>query len=295
MARVSRITLAQRFITDYFHQLGRSAFSQKELFDIISDKRDTWDLPATSTEARIVEKLIRNNFLREAKLTLSNGTESSIYLFEIPSIYEIAVALRPKSFISHFSAVYLHGLTNQVPKTVYSSIEQSRKILQDVPTLNQSSIDRAFSAPQRRSHLHTTYLDYTILLVSSKHSNRAGIKLSTRHPQSHFSYTTLERTLIDIAVRPNYAGGAQQVLSTYEAAVAQGNISTNKLLSTLEASDYIYPYHQAIGFYLERAGYQGKLLEALRQIPRRFKFYLDYDMPDPEYDTIWKIWHPKGL
>ena len=107
--------------------------------------------------------------------------------------------------------------------------------------------------------------------------------------------TNLERTLMDITVRPNYAGGAFAVLDAYRHAVKENRISSNKLLALLEAMDFTYPYHQAIGFYLERAGYEGKLIEKLKVIPMKYKFYLDYGMTSKTYDSNWKIWHPTTM
>lgn len=60
--------------------------------------------------------------------------------------------------------------------------------------------------------------------------------------------TKLERTLIDIAVRPNYAGGVHHVLEAY--AAAKSRVSVNVLLATLQKMEYVYPYHQVIGFYI---------------------------------------------
>jgi predicted transcriptional regulator of viral defense system len=214
-------------------------------------------------------------------------------LFGNPPIYEIAVTLRPKSYISHYPAVFLHELTTQVPKTIYTTKELTAKLNRN-PPLTQEAIDKAFLQPQRRSQLLTEYEDYTIILLNSKFSNRSGVLLSTRYKNA-FSYTGVERTLMDITVRPNYAGGAFAVLEAYRRAVSRNEISTNKFLANLKNMHFIYPYHQAIGFYLEKAGYSGKLLDSLRGIPMPFKFYLDYEMKDKSYDQKWKIWYPTGM
>jgi hypothetical protein len=68
-------------------------------------------------------------------------------------------------------------------------------------------------------------------------------------------------------------------------------ISTKELISLLAQTKYVYPYHQALGFLLERAGMSPTQLEPLRRLPRRFKFYLDYGMKRPLYDPEWKIYY----
>jgi len=61
--------------------------------------------------------------------------------------------------------------------------------------------------------------------------------------------TGLERTLVDAVVRPDYSGGIEEVLKAFTA--VKGEISVNKMLAILKKMDYMYPYHQALGFYLE--------------------------------------------
>src|ERR1043166_683087 len=91
--------------------------------------------------------------------------------------------------------------------------------------------------------------------------------------------TNLERTLIDLLVRPRYAGGVHEVLVAFR--LAKERVSVARLLACLRALDYSYPYHQSLGFYLERAGYDQRHVARVRELPRNFDFYLTYGMTDP--------------
>lgn len=106
--------------------------------------------------------------------------------------------------------------------------------------------------------------------------------------------TDIERTLIDIVVRPIYAGGVKEVLKAYR----QGKnfVSVEKLAETLQQTDYVYPYHQAIGFYMEKSGaYDESEFQLLKKTPMNFDFYLDYKMHEFKYSEDWKIYYPKDL
>ena len=105
--------------------------------------------------------------------------------------------------------------------------------------------------------------------------------------------TGLERTLIDIVVRPDYAGGVYQVLQAFKS--AKDRMSVNVLLATLKKLDYAYPYHQAIGFYLQRAHYDPDRWERIKKLAQEFDFYLAHDISDRDYDQSWRIFFPKGL
>jgi hypothetical protein len=104
----------------------------------------------------------------------------------------------------------------------------------------------------------------------------------------------LERTLIDIVVRPAYAGGIFQVFQAYRAA-KEKDLSINRLLATLNKLNYVYPYHQAIGFLLKRAGYEEKRYSLLREAGLNFDFYLTHGIQDAEYSREWRLFFPRGL
>jgi hypothetical protein len=59
--------------------------------------------------------------------------------------------------------------------------------------------------------------------------------------------------------------------------------------------NFIYPYHQAIGFYLERTGYQEKAYKPFQELPRQFKFYLAHNIKRPLYDEQWQVYYPRGF
>ncbi len=293
MAAKSTILLSKSALDDFFASNIKKVFSQKDFFALIEEKRYPWNLPATVAPAKIASKWVDHQFLNTYLFQLSDGNEETFYLYGAPSIFEIAVSLRNRSYISHYPAVQLNNLTSQIPKTIYTTLELSPKLYKPI-SISQASIDKAFAQSQRRSQLQTIYEDYSILLLQGKNSARSGVLLSAYYDNA-FSFTGLERTLIDITVRPNYAGGAFAVLDAYRRAVESNALSIKKLLAILTKMDFIYPYHQAIGFYLERAEYSSKFLDEIRMIPRVYQFYLDYGMMEKKYDENWKIWFPKGI
>lgn len=105
--------------------------------------------------------------------------------------------------------------------------------------------------------------------------------------------TNIERTLIDAAVRPIYTGGISEVAKAFQFAKEQ--VSVNRLGAMLKKLSYTYPYHQSIGYYLERAGYRSSQLDLLRRSPMEYDFYLDHGMQDTKYIKDWRLHGPRGF
>jgi predicted transcriptional regulator of viral defense system len=106
-------------------------------------------------------------------------------------------------------------------------------------------------------------------------------------------FTNLERTLIDITVRPVYAGGVFEVAKAF--ALAKDRVSINRLVAMLRKLDFAYPYHQAIGYYLERADYKPSQIDLIRRLPIENDFYLMHEMGDTRYVSNWRLAVPEGF
>ena len=58
--------------------------------------------------------------------------------------------------------------------------------------------------------------------------------------------------------------------------------------------NYRYPYHQAVGLYLKRAGaYKASQLQLMRKFQlATLDFYLAHELVNPAYDAQWRVYYP---
>jgi len=211
----------------------------------------------------------------------------------MPSVYAAALDAHPHGYFSHLTAAYLHNLTIEEPEVVYYNIEQTPKPA-GIGTLRQSNIDAAFSRPARISNSRALFDSTELCILSGKWSDNLGV-VETVHPRhARIRLTDLERTLIDLVVRPTYSGGALTVFDAF--ARAASKITLDKLIDTLLRLEHRYPYHQALGFYLERSCHFGdKALDAYRELGLNYDFYLDYKLELPTYCPRWRVYYPREL
>jgi predicted transcriptional regulator of viral defense system len=160
--------------------------------------------------------------------------------------------------------------------------------------LSQTALDTAFHRRQRVTKNVAETPDFRLCVLSAKNTGRLGVVEEVVMPEhGPLRFTNLERTLIDATVRPVYTGGVFEVRKAFE--LAKDKLSVNRLAASLQKLDYIYPYHQAIGFYLERAGYNAGQVDLLRRFPMDFDFYLAHDMGQTDYIKEWRLFVPKGF
>jgi predicted transcriptional regulator of viral defense system len=293
MARTAKIAQEKSKIERCFDNTNKHIFTLKDIHDIFFSQNRIWKLPVSITEKKFIDFLIQNSYLRIIKIQELEryswrGEEASSL------IYEIALSLKPRSYISHYSAMFLHNLTNQIPKTIYVTYERAHSLPKRNAALSQENIDNAFQKDERLSSKTYEYDGYRIVLISNAHAERIGISRYQFENGVSIPITNIERTLLDITVRQTYAGGILEIITAYKHAL--DTIQISKLKAYLIKMQYTYPYEQAVGFCMEYVGFPEKRIGLIEKICKyEFKFYLCRNIKTPSYSERWHLYYPNFL
>jgi hypothetical protein len=307
--RETRIQIAKADIFKLFEKSEQKVFKYSDLSEILREQRGFWRLAQGMSTHSFVEFLIDEEKLSAVTFPFPKPYSQEVrFVWRSVDLPEVLLTLKPHCHFSHYSAVYFHGLTEQIPKTFYLNFEQPLGS-NSTGELAQKGIDAAFKRPVRTTKYVAETKDFRVYLLNGKNTGYLGVEdnpargavlrdAPTTTPafgfaNRKFRVTNIERTLIDIAVRPIYSGGVDEVLKAYGR--ARDVVSVNRLAAMLQKLGYIYPYHQVVGFYLERAGYKANLLELLRRFPMEFDFYLAHNIKNTEYVKDWRLYVPKGF
>ena len=268
-------------------------YNRSDLREYFSKARLNGVLAKHTKLDEFIEFLVRRRHLLSVTLESKRyGKDVTRYCVGKPSPFALAASLRKGGYLSHGTAAYLHKLIPKPPRAIYLNVEQSAKPAAPI-SLSQPAIDRAFSGKQRQSNLSFENKELTVTIVAGKNTGRTGVAAMSDSVAQGLNATNLHRTLIDLVVRPAYAGGVANVLGAYRA--ARELVSAESLLPILDKLAFAYPYVQAIGFLMEQTGYSEDQFAPLRARVTEFNFYLAHGMRDCAYAEAWRLFYPREL
>lgn len=294
----TRIQIAKADIIKHFDERSDNIFKLKDIRAILSEQRKFWRLTQATTADNFADFLQEHAKLKVVDLPFPQRTERC-YVWGDSPLLRVLLSLRKNLYLSHYTAMRVHGLTEQSTTTIYITEERSQgsSTAHEPVKLTQSEIDRAFGLPARISHNFVEYDGKKIILLNGSYTEHLGIVTDQIYDEGgrelSARLTGLERTLIDITVKPAYAGGIFEVAKAFE--LAKERVSINKLMWMLRKLNFSYPYHQAIGYYVERAGYKPSQIDLIRRVPIEQDFYLMHEMGETRYIDDWRLAVPKGF
>ncbi|MCM3281816.1 hypothetical protein M3591_15110 [Exiguobacterium sp. MER 193] len=264
-----------------------SVFSRVSLIDILNELKHTKILRGSYGYGTFLNTLIELDVLEKVTIILPNHSITSRYALKkgiSTSVhpFEVALSLLPGSYLSHYSALFLNDLINNVPKDIYINREQSKKPIDPDNTLTQKKIDYAFNRPMRKTNQIALFSyngqEYRVHMLNGKHTNNLGVvNRKTPFLSRKVRVTNLERTIIDCVVRPNYAGGPDEISVAFSNAANE--LSVNRLTGYLAELDYRYPYQNCVAFYMILTDYKENSLKLIRPlIDREFTMYIGYQL-----------------
>src|SRR6266496_2332726 len=163
-----------------FAGLPKQILAHADFRKILEAHRAEWNLEPTTTIHQFLKALLDRGFLREVKLAFPYRPIYR-YIWTDVSVFDLVQSINQEGYFCHFTAMQLHNLTEQVPKTIYLNIEQPNK--SGGGSLTQVGIDRAFKGRCRTSANIATHQDRSICLINGGNTGKLGVT-SLKGPES---------------------------------------------------------------------------------------------------------------
>lgn len=271
--------------------LPSGVLREEDFEDLLANRRTDWGLGRFESTATVLSALMGPNRLQHEEVTFAR-LSLHFLVWRHASPYELPWALSGHAYLSHYTALMVHDLTDNRPKTVYLANPRPPR-RRERPLLDQDVVDRAMRATPRLTSNRGEWHGHEIVLVESEVPAGLTVAETIAFAGREIRVATLERTLFDAVVRPEYCGGIAYLPEIFRRAV--GRLSINRLLRLLRGLNTGFPYHNVMGFLLERAGYEPKLLRQLHRLEDHGRrFFVARGEPDTmAFDSAWQVFYPR--
>ncbi|WP_417849953.1 hypothetical protein [Thalassoglobus sp.] len=149
-------------VCSYFRTADSSVFKTRELQKLVGKMKGEWGLPASTS----FEEVVKCAGLVKVRLAFPSRPEVR-YCKEGVSIYELVLSVKPESYLTHHTALHLHGLVENAPENVFVNAEQSPKPRWE-SHLQQEKIDWAFQRQPRTTSNIAEYDERRVFLLSGQ-------------------------------------------------------------------------------------------------------------------------------
>jgi len=229
-------------------------------------------------------RLVEYGLLQES-LFIGDKSITRYYFDKEADIFQKALAFQKGSFLSMSSALNFQGLSSCCNEFIYISREQPPKQYGNkISVLSQAAIDSAFRKPYRRTKSFGKVEGKYIVLLSPKYSKHFSVI-----SYNGVSVSSVNRALVEMVVNVQYFKSSGQIIQTFKPLMDQ--MDPDEVCSVLEHFDYIYPYYQSLGFYLEKIGFSRKELTCFASKISSFDFYTEKNLNEYRYDTFWRMYY----
>src|SRR5258708_5981949 len=119
----SKIDSAAPQVFRYFDELPIKVHRRSDVAKYLDEHGEEWELPFNFSTQRFIRFLIEAGRLSEIVFPFPPPYKREVrYMWGEVPLYEVAQALKPNSYFSHYTAIKFHGLTEQLPKTTYLNV-----------------------------------------------------------------------------------------------------------------------------------------------------------------------------
>lgn len=259
-------------------------YSSKELRVLMNKLKSDGYIAQSLNFNTFYNRLIENG-LKQEIITINENNIVRYFFNKDLDIFKRSLALQKGSFLSMSTSLNYQGLSDFSDNFIYISKEQPNKnIYFENDSLTQEKIDSAFKKEYRRTKSFGKIEDKYVVLLSPKYSgNYEVIKYND------VMVSSINRALVEMIVNIQYFKSSMKIIETFKP--IKNKIILEKVYNVLDHFNFIYPYYQCVGFYLEKIGFNKDELKSFTHKISTYDFYTEKNLSSYSYDEFWKMYY----
>lgn len=257
--------------------------SQEQLKEILHQLKDKSLVSSSLSYNSFLLKLIDEG-LAQKSITIRGHIKTRYTFSQDFNIYNFCNSLEKNSFFSMSTALNLQGLSDFRSDYIFVSKERSTRIEQGNVTLTQKDIDNAFSKKPRRTNAYDKIDNHIVVLLEVNKTDAFEII-----KYNGYKVSSLNRAFVEMITNVQYLQSSEIIIEVFMKIKEKLNLNT--IYTIIEKFDFIYPYFQLAGFYLEQIGYSKDELSRFYNKKSGLNFYTQKNKNPYEFDEYWKIYY----
>ena len=198
------------------------------------------------------------------------------------NIYDFVYSLERNGFFSMFTSLNIQGFTNFRDNFIFISKERMQRVNFSSKNITQEAIDKAFSNKPRKTKAYNTIYNYNIVMLESNNTQGVGII-----NYNGYKVSSINRAFVEIISNIQYSKTPYDVIGEF--INLKDKLDINEIFKIIEKFDFIYPYYQLAGYYLEKIGFLKEELFRFFDNKTNLIFYTMKNKTNYDLDEYWGI------
>lgn len=261
---------------------GYEFLSQEQLKEILQQLKDKSLVSYSLTFNAFLLKLIDEG-LTQKSITIRGHLKTRYTFNQNLNIYDFCDSLEKNSFFSMSTALNFQGLSDFRKEYIFVSKERATRIEQGNIILNQENIDNAFSKKPRRTNAYDKIDNNVVVLLEANNTDSFGLI-----EYDGYRVSSVNRAFVEMITNVQYFQSSQNLIQVFKN--IKNKLDIDKIYTIINKFDFIYPYFQLAGFYLEKIGFLKTELTKFYNKKSELKFYTEKNKNQYEFDEYWNIY-----
>ena len=257
--------------------------SQEQLKEILEQLKDKSLVSSSLSYNSFLLKLIDKGLIQKS-ITIRGHIKTRYTFSQDFNIYDFCNSLEKNSFFSMSTALNIQGLSDFREEYIFVSKERSTKIEQGNVTLTQENIDNAFSKKPRRTNAYDKIDNHVVVLLEANKTDTFEVI-----EYNGYRVSSVNRAFVEMITNVQYLQSSETIIEVFTKIKEKLNLDT--IYTIIEKFDFIYPYFQLAGFYLEQIGFLKTELVKFYDKKSKLNFYTQKNKNHYEFDEYWKVYY----
>lgn len=274
-------SLNRNTIIDFAKSKGY--MTEDKLFELLDELKENKLVSSNLNRKAFYLKLLDDGLIANS-ITIRDITKTRYSFNKEFNFYDFAYSLEKDCFFPMFTSLNIQGLSSFRNNFIFISKERKTRVNFSFKNITQASIDKAFKNKPKRTKAHANIEGINIVMLESNNTEEIGII-----NYNGYRISSINRAFVEIISNIHYFKTPNDVISEFKK--IKEKLDIKRIFNIIEKFDFVYPYYQLAGYYLEQIGFTRNELIDFCNKKSNLKFYTMKNKENYSFDSFWDVFY----